>query len=284
MKKDKMPLYEDKMPLYVKWIIVGVIAMFAVVLFNPIVLVSAGQRGVLLRWGAVTGTIFPEGLSFKTPISDAVEIMDVRTQKYNADASSASQDLQIVSTKVALNYHLDAGQVAKIYQELGRDYEDRIVQPAIQEMVKASTATFTAEELITKRPEVKTMIEEGLRERLMNYGVILETLSITNFEFSPEFDAAIEAKVTAQQLALKAENDLKRIQVEAQQRVAEADGQAEAKVTVARAEAEAIKIQREAIQESPEILQLRYIEKWNGVLPQYMFGQGVIPLVSVSGT
>jgi regulator of protease activity HflC (stomatin/prohibitin superfamily) len=149
-------------------------------------------------------------------------------------------------------------------------YEDRVIAPAIQEAIKASTARYTAEELITKRPLVKDAIETSLKEKLSNHGIIVDSVFLTDFKFSEGFEKAIEDKVTAQQLALKAENDLKRISVEAEQVVAAAKGQAEAKLTVATAEAKAIQLQGESLRQNPEIIRLRAVEKWTGLMPQYL--------------
>jgi len=240
-----------------KYIGIGLIVLVVLILLmNTIVIIGPGQRGVLLEFGRVTGEVFGEGLHFIVPIVNSVPKMDVRTQKFEADSSAASKDLQDTHTKVALNYHLSPERVHEIYQTLGPAYADRYIVPAIQEVVKASTAKFNAEELITQRPLVKDTIEEGLKERLEPRGMIVETVSITDFQFSKQFTEAIESKVTAQQLALKAENDLKRIKIEAQQAVEKAKG-----------EAEAIKIINEQLEKSPKYLEYLATQKWDGKLP-----------------
>ncbi len=221
-----------------------------------VVIVGPGERGILLEFGRVTGDVFGEGLHFVVPFVNNVPIMDVRTQKYESDATAASKDLQDTQTKVALNYHLSPENVHEIYQTLGPAYSDRYIAPAIQEVVKASTAKFNAEELITQRPVVKDAIEEGLKERLNSRGIIVEIVSITDFKFSKQFSEGIESKVTAQQLALKAENDLKRIKIEAQQAAEKAKG-----------EAEAIKIINEQLEKSPKYIEFLATQKWDGKLP-----------------
>lgn len=231
------------------------VVIFAIWILNPIVIVNAGERGVVLTWGAVEDRIMGEGMNWKTPIAQSVQIMDVKTHKYSATATAASKDLQDVDTEVALNYRLDAGRVNMVYQTIGMDFADRIVSPAIQESVKVGTARFTAEELITKRPEAKEAIDNDLKARLEPYGIIVDTISITNFDFSDQFTAAIESKVTAEQNALAAKNKLEQIKYEAEQ-----------KVTTATAEATAIRIQGEALQNNPSVVSLRWIEKWNGIL------------------
>ena len=225
-------------------------------LFTSIAIVPAGYRGVLLTFGAVTGKPLPEGIHFIIPVVQKVVNMEVRTIKYQADADSASKDLQSVTTTVALNYHLDPSKVCKIYKKLGREYQDRVIIPAIEESVKASTAKFTAEELITKRPKVKEEISNILKERLDDYGIIVETVNIVNFRFSEEFDRAIEEKVTAEQRALTAKRLLEKVKFEAQQ-----------KIEAAKGEAEAIRIINDQLEKSPYYLQWLAIQKWDGKLP-----------------
>jgi regulator of protease activity HflC (stomatin/prohibitin superfamily) len=159
-----------------------------------------------------------------------------------------------------------------LISEIGVDYENKVIDPAIQESVKAATAQFDAEELITQRPLVSTSIRDVLSERLTPRNITIEEVSITEFQFSEEFNRAIESKQVAQQNALRAEQELRRAQIDSQRQVAEAEAQAEARIAVAQAEAEALRLQREVI--SPELLQLRFIEKWNGVLPRFTSGGG----------
>lgn len=258
-------------------LIVAIIAISTV--FGAIAVIAAGHRGVLLTWGKVEDKILPEGISIVTPFMNQVVQMSAQTLKYQASASSASKDLQDVSTEVTLNYKIEPERANWIYQNLGSDYENRIIQPAIQEAVKASTAQFTAEELITQRPTVKANIESALRDRMLIYSLVMETVSITDFKFSPSFSQAIEAKVTAQQLALKAENDLQRIKVEAEQAVAIAQGQAIATITKAKAEAEAISITGAALKNNPALVALESVKKWNGVMPVTLISGGQTPTI-----
>ena len=231
------------------------------IVFNIYAIVPSGYKGVLVSLGKVENTQIAEGWAFKIPFIQAIIPVSIQTQKYEASASAASKDLQIVSTKVALNFHLDSTRVNEIYQKYTMDYGNTIIAPAIQESVKASTAQYAAEKLITNRALVKDAIEDSLKTRLSNYGIIVETISITDFDFSPEFNAAIEAKVTAEQNALKAENDLKRIKIEAEQRV-----------TQATAEAEAIKIQAQALLQNSQLIQLEWVKKWDGHMPTTVLG------------
>jgi len=247
-----------------------VIAIIASIVFGSFSFINAGSRGVLLTWGKVEPRILGEGINNIIPFVNQVVQVSVQTQKYSDTASSASADLQIVTTEVTLNYHLDPAEVNKIYQQITLSYEERIIKPSIQDSVKASTAEYTAEELITKRTVVKDTIEKLLKERLTNYGIIVESVYITDFKFSPEFETAIEAKVVAQQSALQAENLLKQKKVEAEQMIATAEGQAKSKILTATAEATAIRLQGEALKDNPEVISLRAISQWNGLMPQYL--------------
>ena len=267
MRKEQ----KDELGLIKGFIILAVVVILIMV-FAPISMVGAGERCVLLEWGAVTGTIWNEGLHWRIPVMQSCQMMDVRTQKYVDTASSASKDLQDVSTEIALNYHLEPTKVDFVFQTIGTQFGERVIAPAIEDSVKAGTAQFTAEELITKRALARETIQQEMQKRLESYGIVVESLSITNFQFSAKFTQAIESKVEAEQMALKAENDLVRIKTEAEQQIA-----------LAQAEAEAIRIKGEALKQNPELVQLEWVNKWNGVMPQFMTGSGSSMLMDVSG-
>ena len=251
--------------------IMFLVTITIVLFFSVFYIVHAGERGVLLTFGNPDMTAKTEGLHFKMPFIQHAVILDVKTLKYEADATAASEDLQTVTTKIAVNYHLTPENVPVLYKEIGINYQDRIIQPAVQEVLKASTAQFTAEELITKRNEVKEKIKELLKDRLGSRSIIVEDISITNFDFSEEFNKAIESKVTAEQNALAAKNKLAQIEYEAQQRVTQAKG-----------EAEAIRIQTNAInsQGGENYIQMRAIDKWNGIMP-LVTGSGSMPFINL---
>lgn len=256
-------MYQIKL---VRNIVIAVVVLLLVL--SSFGTVSAGERGVHLRFGAVTGEVFDEGLYFKIPLIERVVKMDVQIRKAQTEADSASKDLQSLDTTIALNFHLDPSKVATIYQEVRKDYVTRIISPAIQESVKAGTAQFTAEEVITKRPEVRESIKILLREKLDSRGIVVDEFNIVNFSFSASFDEAIEAKVTAEQDALAAKNKLEQIKFEAQQKIESAKGSAEA-----------IRIEANALRSNPAVLELRAIEKWDGVMPQVT--GGAVPFVNV---
>lgn len=257
-------------------IIIGVVA------FASVKIVDAGYRGVLLHWNAVDLTQPPldEGLHFVVPFQDDIVQLEVRTLKYDAETRSASKDLQTVETTVTVNYNPDKERIHILYKEIGLDYENRVIQPAIEETVKQVTANYNAEELITKRPLVKSDIENAIRERLNQFNIVTQVISITDFEFSPLFAQAIESKVEAEQKAKKAENDLIRIEVEARQLEAQAEGTAAANIAEARGEAEAIAIINKALAENPNYFEWLKIQAWDGKLP-LVVGEGGTPFIQI---
>jgi len=254
-------------------VIAGVI-IFILFFFRPWVQVGAGQRGIVLNFGAVQEQVLEEGLHLRIPVMQEIVLMDVKVQKAETDAAAASADLQDVSSRVALNYHIVPDKANVVYQKIGIQFKERIIDPAILEVVKAVTAKYSAEELITKRPAVSEAMRLALMERLIINNIAVDAFSIVIFSFSKIFTEAIESKQTAEQLALKAKRDLDRIKIEAEQ-----------KITAARAEAESLRLQRANI--SPDLIELRKIEanmkaieKWNGILPQ-VTGGGAVPLIGL---
>ena len=267
-----------------KAFIISIIALITIgiVISSSVQIVEAGNRGVLLHWSAVDTTSPPleEGLHFVVPFQDSVVNMEVRTLKFVKETSSASRDLQTVSTEVTVNYRPLPNLVNTLYKEVGLEYESRVIQPAVEEVVKQVTARYNAEELITKRPLVKTDIEQEITSRLEIYNIRTDVISITDFQFSPLFAQAIESKVEAEQKALKAENDLRRIEVEARQLEAQAKGTAAANIAEADGEAEAIRIISEALEKNPYYLEWLKTQEWDGKLP-LVVGEGGTPFIQI---
>lgn len=251
-------------------IIVAIIVIVIGFVGGAFTTVPAGHRGVVIRFQAATGTVLEEGLQFKVPFIDTVENMSIQTQKYEVPSSAVTNDLQDVSTTIALNWHLNPLMAATVYTELGLGYIERIAAPAVQEVIKQVTSKYTAEDLILRRLQVKNDIFDELKVRLAERGIVAETLSITNFTFSATFTAAIEAKVSAEQAVLEAQNKLEQVKVEAQQAEEEARGFAAARIAQANGEAEYISVvtaaqvaANDAISSSltPEILQYILLDR-----------------------
>ncbi|MGE5370521.1 MAG: prohibitin family protein [Solirubrobacterales bacterium] len=254
-----------------KWtgIVIGAILLLTV--FRPFVVVGPGERGVVTRFGKVQKEVMGEGLHWRTPIYEKVTIMDVKVQKEEIDANAVSKDLQTVSSKVALNFHIAPEATARLFQQVGLEFPNRIIAPAMQESIKAVTANYTAEELVTKREMVAVEIRERISDKIQPYGLRVDALNMTNFDFSVEFNAAIEQKQVAEQNALKAKRDLDRIKVEAEQQIA-----------TARAEAEAFKLKSQQL--TPMMIEMEKIKKWNGKYPDTMVvtgDKGAVPIISL---
>ena len=267
-----------------KGVMIGIVVLIiiGVVVASSVQIVDAGHRGVLLHWNAVDITAAPlvEGLHFVTPFADSVVQMEIRTLKFVKTTSAASKDLQTVSTEITVNYHPSPNSVNILYQTVGLDYENRIITPTVEEVVKQVTAKYNAEELITKRPLVKSDFEADISSRLNEFNIITDTVSITDFQFSALFAQAIESKVEAEQKAFKAENDLKRIEVEARQHAAQAEGIAQANIAEASGEAEAIKIINNALSTNPHYLEWLKTQQWDGKLP-LVVGEGGTPFIAI---
>lgn len=275
--------FKQRSPRKTARIVISVIiAVFAIiVIFSSFTTIESGTVGVVSVFGAVRNEPLYEGLHFITPLITTVTKMDTRTQKVEAVCAAASKDLQTISATIAVNYRVIENTAPMLYSGVGRDYENVIIVPAIQESVKAVVAQYSAEELITKRQYVSTSISEQLSGKIGSYGLVIEIFNITNLEFSDEFNAAIEAKQTAQQAALKAEQDLNRIRIEAEQKVVNAQAEANATKAKADAEAYAIEVIQKQLAQSEAYLEYQKIQKWNGQLPMVQ-GDGS-PIIDMRG-
>jgi prohibitin 2 len=231
--------------------------------------IGAGERGVKTRFGEVVGVIDP-GLYFKLPFVESVEKLEVKTRTVNYDKngnegdsidtsqlSGASKDLQDVWIGVVVNYHIDPTKVADIYSQYRsvENFEANVIEPIIREVVKSTSAQYTAEELVTKRAEFGDKVNATLSERFMTKASLLERFSVTNFEFSKSFTQAIESKVTAVQNAEAAKNKLEQVKFEAQQTIETAK---------ATAEAQRISSAALAAQGGADYVELQRIKAWDG--------------------
>lgn len=258
--------------------VIGLILLIAILSNWPFVQVSEGERGVVLKFGQAQNEVIGTGLQVINPFSTDIEKMDVRVQKEEITASAASKDLQTVSSKIAVTYHLDETKVLQIYKAVRQDYSNRYIAPNIQEAVKAATAKYTAEELITKRETVRDEMKNNFVDKMIGTGIIVDNISIVDFDFSSQFNAAIEAKVTAEQRAKEAQNKLVQVQAEAQQSIEKAQ-----------AEAQSIRLQGDAANSQNYIrlkeleVQLEFAKHWTGNYPQYYITgtQGPVQLLPI---
>lgn len=229
----------------------GVGALFVLItILNCFAFIPAGSVGVVTRLGAVNREM-QQGGNLKFPYVENVTVMDIQVQKEQQDATAATLDLQNVTTTVALNYHLDSGRVSDIFLHLSADYKSRVIDPSIQESIKATTAKYNAPELLSKRAQVAADTVALLKTRLEGRGIVVDQVSIVNFAFSPQFSQSIENKQVAQQDAEKAQYNLQQASLNAQ----------------------ANQVQQAAL--TSEILEQQAIAKWNGHLPTFL-GQGSI--------
>lgn len=230
-------------------------------LFGCIRSVGAGQVGIITRFGEVNRTA-DSGLVLKLPPPfEHIVKMDIQVQKEQQQSAAATADLQDVNATLALNYSLEGSRALQVYKEIGVDYKERVVTPAVQESFKAASAGYTAQELVTKRPEVKAKAFNVIKDRLEKYGIRVVDLNITNFRFSAQFNAAIEAVQVANQNVAKARQELETTKVEAEKTIAEAQAQAEAQ-----------RLKQQTL--TPELLQQAAIAKWDGKLPTYSGASG----------
>ena len=247
------------------WVVrtIAAIALVSLIL-QPLVIISAGERGVLLHFGQVQPEIFDEGLHLILPLVEKVEKLSVRVQKREISAEASSKDLQDIKTDVALNWHLIPTEVNLAFQQVGDAVMvvDRAIDPAVEEVLKAVMAQYTAEEIITKRNEVKASVDQFLSDRLRNYHVFVDDISLVHVKFSERFNEAVEAKQIAEQEAKRAEF-----------LTVKAAREAEARIHWAEGEAEAQRLLQQSL--TPELLQRQAIDRWNGKLPKMIGGEGL---------
>lgn len=255
--KDRDGNIQPKMGQIITTAVLGFILLLA--FFGSFAFIGAGNVGVVTRFGAVNRVVYP-GVVLKIPFVEEVTQMDTRTQKDQVDAESASKDLQTVHSTIAVNYHLEGSQAVAVYQNIGVDYQDKVIAPAIQEAFKSITAQYTAEELITKREFLRNQAQDVLMKRLLPYHILVDNFNIVNFDFSQDFNNAIEQKQVAQQ-------NLEKATIEANTAVTQAQGQANAQ-----------KVLKDSGSLSTEYLEFLAVQKWNGVLPYSTSG---VPFVSI---
>lgn len=258
-------------------IVLAILTLIGIIIFfSSFEIVQTGEKAVVLRMGEMT-RVMDEGFNWKIPIVERTVTMSVRTEKIEVEVLAASKDLQDVTTIIALNYKLQPNKVSQIYTNVKKDYKEILIDPRIQDAVKAATAQFNAEELITKRAEVKIVIEDLLKTMLGDVNINVSGVSIVDFRFSPSFADAIEKKVTAEQSALEQKNKLEQVKYEAQQ-----------KIETAKAEAEKTRLEVEALKMGSDIIEKIYAEaaleaatKWNGVLPTHFVPGSTLPILNI---
>ena len=250
--------------------LIAAIIILLIVALNSFTIVPAGHTGVVLTMGEVSKTSYDAGFHLKIPFVQKVETMSNKIQVYETPASAVSKDLQTVSSNIAVNYRLIAADSAGMYEDVGTDYKTVLIAPVVQECMKSATAKYTAEELITERQAVGDEVKAALDLKLNDYGIYIEKFNIVNFDFSDEFNNAIEAKQVAEQNLLKTETEQKQVriiaQTDADKKVIAAEADAKAILAQAQAQADANKLLNDSL--TDKVIAYEQLQKWNGVMPK----------------
>ncbi len=259
-----------------KTIILLIVVFVLIVLFASIKTVPTGSVGVKTRFGAVQKTMINEGINFKAPFIEQIVLVNCKTQKIDTTSESSTRDMQTVNVTIAVNYNVNKDTANLLYQEVGLNYEDVIIEPAMLESIKSSMAQYTAEELITKRSEVSDKIKETLISKISERGFTITGFNITNVEFSSTYNQAIEQKAVAQQQVETAKANLEKQQIDNQKKISQAE-----------AEAEVMRLQNSQITDKTlELKELEnqkaFIEKWNGILPTTMLSDAVTAMFGLN--
>ena len=258
------------------------IALLAVVfLSSSFVVIDAGHTGVVLTFGRVSSTVLQEGIHFKVPFAQRIVSIDNRIVKLEVSTEAFSRDLQTISSVVAVNYHINKDMSYSLYKQVGLGFEDVLVTPAVNEVLKAVTAKYTAQELVSSRNEVSTMLSDSLNEKLTGYGIYIDDLNIINWDFSEEYISAVEAKQVAEQTLIKTRTEQEQALVvantEAEKRVIAAEAKAKEIRTLADAQAESNRVLAESL--SDLLIRYETLQKWNGELPKVTGGS--TPIIDI---
>ena len=284
-------MFKDKAGNFSPFRLVGLIlvVVFAVIfLSSSFVVIPAGHTGVALTFGKVEDVVLQEGLHFKVPFVQKIVVVDNRIVKLDVNTEAFSKDLQTITTVVAVNYHVGKENSQTLYKNVGMGFEEVLITPAVNEVLKAVTAKYTAVELVSSRAEVSMLLDEGLNEKMNAYGIFINELNIINWDFSEEYINAVEAKQVAEQNLIKTRTEQEQALViantEAQKRVIAAEAEANEIKVLAQANAESNRIITESISEL--LIKYQTVSKWDGKLPTVMSGSDNmlidIPLTSAA--
>jgi regulator of protease activity HflC (stomatin/prohibitin superfamily) len=278
MPERSLEAFDFKGPKPQTILILIVLLILFIVSWGSFALVPAGHRGVVLWWGSVEKRIMGEGLNFKVPIAERVIKVDVKVQPHPfKEIDASSKEYQIVKMTGMMNFHIDPFFVNDLYQKVGLDFADKVIDPAFNDFVKEVVPTYPIGEILPKREEIRQRAMKKLGDNLSRYHIIVDDIYFANIRFSPEYEGAIEAKQVAQQQVETQKQVLAQREIEAQQKVATAKGEAESILVVAQGQAKANDALSRSI--SPILVQYKGIEKWNGILPQV--SGGAIPLIDM---
>lgn len=251
----------------------GVITLLGIIIFllicNPVAMVGAGERGVKVTLGKVSPVSYTEGIHLITPFVSHIKTMDVRTQKDNMQTPVYTKDIQQAGISYVINYNLQPENAHKMYREVGVDYKDKILLPVVEGTIKDVIGKWNAQDLVANREKATQEILSKLQSHLSKNYINVTDFQMVSIDYSDVFERAIEAKVTAEQDALKAKNKTVQIQEEAKQKIISAE-----------AEAKSMSIRAHALTQNKALVEYEAVQKWNGVLPQYMMGNS-IPFINI---
>ncbi len=247
--------------------VIVVLLVAIVVLLNCVTIVDAGHTGVINTLGNVSENVLQEGIHLKIPFIQTIIKMDNRIVKLEVQTEAFSKDLQTVETKLAINYRVSKDKSYAIYKNVGSDYETILVSPAVNEVLKAITAKYTAEESVANRSLISQGLIEELNNKLNKNGIFVEDVNIINFEFSEAYIAAIEEKQVAEQRLLKA-------RTEKEEAIVKAEAEAETLRIQSEAQAKANNILNKSLNEN--LIKYELIKKWNGEMPMVTDGNTII--------
>ena len=278
MPERSLEAFDFKGPKPRTILILVVLLILFIVSWGSFAIVPAGHRGVVLWWGSVEKRIMGEGLNFKVPIAENVIKVDVKVQPHPfKEIDASSREYQNVKMTGMMNFHIDPAYVNDLYQKVGLDFADKVIDPAFNDFVKEVVPTYPIGEILPKREEIRQRAMKKLGDNLSRYHIIVDDIYFANIRFSPEYEGAIEAKQVAQQQVETQKQVLAQRQIEAQQKVATAKGEAESILVVAQGQAKANDALSRSI--SPILVQYKGIEKWNGILPQV--SGGAVPFINL---
>ena len=278
MPERSLGAYDFKGPKPQTILILIVLLILFIVSWGSFAIVPAGHRGVVLWWGSVENRIMGEGLNFKVPIAENVIKVDVKVQPHPfKEIDASSKEYQNVKMTGMMNFHIDPSFVNDLYQKVGLDFADKVIDPAFNDFVKEVVPTYPIGEILPKREEIRQRAMKKLGDNLSRYHVIVDDIYFANIRFSPAYEGAIEAKQVAQQQVETQKQVLAQREIEAQQKVATAKGEAESILVVAQGQAKANDALSRSI--SPILVQYKNIEKWNGILPQV--SGGAVPFIDL---
>jgi regulator of protease activity HflC (stomatin/prohibitin superfamily) len=278
MEERSMMPFEYKIPKPRTVGILILLFIILIVLWGTFVIIPAGHRGVCLWWGSVEKRIMGEGLNFIVPLAERVIKVDVKVQPHPfKEIDASSKEYQMVKMTGMMNFHIDPAYVNDLYQKVGLDFADKVIDPAFNDFVKEVVPTYPIGEILPKREEIRQRAMKKLGDNLERYHIIVDDIYFANIRFSPGYEGAVEAKQVAQQQVETQKQVLAQREIEAQQKVATAKGEAESILVVAQGQAKANDALSRSI--SPILVQYKSVEKWNGILPQV--SGGAVPFVDL---